>query len=130
MIYTDKYLACEARIWKINFNENAKTQSFWNQIPEMNHNEMCGFTHLVMQPMVIFLVSQFSHPKNLKRMQVMEKVYTGEFNFETVHAKGNSLMEEIFYLHIMSAWVSYYLALEYGIDPVPVEIVERFKKLL
>ena len=45
MIYTDDgHLMSVARIAKIKFNENAKRPSFFNAFPELNHNEMIGFT--------------------------------------------------------------------------------------
>ena len=29
--------------WKRSMNENAKAPAFWNQYPELDHNEICGW---------------------------------------------------------------------------------------
>ena len=29
--------------WKSDVNENAKAPAFWNQYPELDHNEICGW---------------------------------------------------------------------------------------
>ncbi|MBM4177392.1 hypothetical protein FJ208_01145, partial [Candidatus Gribaldobacteria bacterium] len=45
VIYSsDKYKSI-ARIIKIKFNENSKIMTFWNYFPELNHNEMVGYTN-------------------------------------------------------------------------------------
>jgi len=37
---------------------------------------------------------------------------------------------KIFSTLYLGDWISYYLALEYGQDPTPVEMVEKFKGLI
>ena len=33
-----------ARRWKGQINENAKAPAFWNELPELDHNELMGWT--------------------------------------------------------------------------------------
>ena len=35
--------AALARRWKTQINENAKAAAFWSELPEANHNEICGW---------------------------------------------------------------------------------------
>ncbi|MBM4177501.1 bifunctional phosphoglucose/phosphomannose isomerase, partial [Candidatus Gribaldobacteria bacterium] len=49
---------------------------------------------------------------------------------EIIEMQGNNKLEKMFNTLLLFDFASYYLALEYGIDPVPVEIVEDFKKRL
>jgi len=130
IIYADRSLKAMARIAKIDFNENSKIQAFWNEVPELNHNEFVGFTKLITKPYVILLKSKFMHHRNRKRMEIMEKVLWSKVSFLDIEAKWDNLLQEFFWCYCLFGFVSYYLAFEYGIDPMPVDMVEDFKKLL
>jgi glucose/mannose-6-phosphate isomerase len=45
VIYASLKFKAVAMVWKIKMNENAKTPAFWNFFPELNHNEMVGYTN-------------------------------------------------------------------------------------
>ena len=47
IIYSSDNFRDVAKIWKIKFNENSKVPSFYNCFPELNHNEMVGFSNSV-----------------------------------------------------------------------------------
>lgn len=130
IVYGPAEFAGAARIWKIKFNENAKIQSFSNVFPELNHNEMVGFTRLLMKPALIFLESRFMHPRVKRRMDVMEEILGGEIPIHRFLFEGESPLFEMFEGLAVADYASYYLAQAYGIDPAPVEMVEAFKKKL
>lgn len=134
IVYGPTELYSIARIWKIKFNENAKIQSFFNVFPEVNHNEMVGFTNLIMKASLIYLKSQFTHPRNLKRMATMKQVLGDKLGDQLpileVNLQGQSLLQDLFAAMAIGDYASYFLAKDYGIDPTPVEMVEEFKKLL
>ncbi|NTW30523.1 MAG: hypothetical protein HGA33_04535, partial [Candidatus Moranbacteria bacterium] len=44
VMYASPRYKSVAMVWKIKFNENSKTTAFWNFFPELNHNEMVGYT--------------------------------------------------------------------------------------
>jgi len=120
-----------ARVAKIKFNENAKTQAFWNSFPEVNHNEMVGFTNLVMKPYFLVLESKFSDPRNKKRMDMFTKLMTEKgLPVRVIKMSGNSMFAEMMNAYYFIDHVTYYLAQEYNIDPEPVEMVEEFKSLI
>ncbi len=123
---TSLYGAC--RIWKIKFNENAKTQSFFNVFPELNHNEMVGYTHLAMKPALIFLQPPQMNPKILKRMEVMRDLLGDKLPVLILPLQGENLLQSMFDSLGVADYSSYYLAKNYGFDPAPVEMVENFKK--
>jgi glucose/mannose-6-phosphate isomerase len=121
-----------ARIIKIKFNENAKISSYWNTVPEMNHNEMIGYTHAVGNYAFIFVRDPLAYPRILKRMDIMERLL-GEVDGNTVihlDLLGSNPMQRVFYGILWGDYVSYALAMQAGIDPTPVPMVEEFKKLL
>ena len=120
-----------AKNFKIQTNENAKTPGFWNFFPELNHNEMVGFTQPQAKFHAVFIRSTSDHASVKARMDVTESLYKewglDVSNFE---AKGETTLEQVFYTVCFGLWTTYYLALEYGIDPVPVDGVENFKAKL
>jgi len=122
-----KYLAM---VWKINFNENAKTQSFWNAFPEMNHNEMVGFTHLLAKYKTFIINDPDEDSSNIKRAQVFTKLFKNKLNIEVIEMPAGSDMYKMVTTLQLGLWTSYYLALLKKIDPAPVDIVEKFKKLM
>ena len=50
LIYSSGNNAGLARYWKISFNETAKLPAFYNFLPELNHNEMVGFSSKIFDP--------------------------------------------------------------------------------
>lgn len=118
-----------ARISKIKFNENSKTQSFWNEIPEMNHNEMVGFTNLVLKPFFLIFKSKFTNERNIKRIEIFAEMMKEQGNdIEVFEMKGENILEEILSTYYFVDHITFYLAEVYGIDPEPVAMVEDFKK--
>ncbi|OGZ80411.1 MAG: bifunctional phosphoglucose/phosphomannose isomerase [Candidatus Staskawiczbacteria bacterium RIFOXYB2_FULL_32_9] len=137
IVYSSNNFSTVARIWKIKFNENSKIPAFFNYFPELNHNEMVGFTmknpkfktQISKLLSVIILRDQADHPRILKRMQLTTKLIskTGiKTNF--VEIKKGSLMFKVFSTLLLGDWVSYFVALNQKIDPTPVKMVEDFKK--
>ena len=135
VIYASSNLKTLARIWKIKFNENSKTPAFWNYFPELNHNEMAGFENnfqfsiFNFQFYFIIIEDKNDHPRIKKRMNLTAQLLKQQgLKGETIKLKGKSLMEKFFSNVLFSEWTSYYLALEYKIDPEPVKLVEKLKK--
>jgi len=131
VIYAADTLKILAKIWKIKFNENAKTPAFWNYFPELNHNEMVGFTHMEGSFYSFILKDRDAHPQINKRIEITSKLFK-EYGLDVsvVDIHGESYLEKLIWGMVMGDWVSYYLAYEYQQDPTPVEMVEKLKKLL
>jgi glucose/mannose-6-phosphate isomerase len=135
IISTDS-LGFAAKNFKIQTNENAKYPAFWNTFPELNHNELVGFSKLTAaknpnQFIALMLRNEQDHPRNQVRMDVTAQLYE-EWGVpvQQFTVPGASLLEKIFAAITLGLWTTYYLALAYGIDPIPVEGVESFKGAL
>jgi len=124
---TWKYLAM---IWKINFNENAKHPCFWNAFPEMNHNEIVGFTQQSNQFKAIILSDTADYSQTKKRMSVFAEQFKDSLNPEIIEMPNESVFYKMLYCLSLGCWTSYHLALLNNIDPTPVDTVEQFKKSL
>lgn len=131
MIYaTEKYKSV-AMVWKIKFNENAKTPAFWNFFPELNHNEMVGWTLPQGNFFIVMLRDRETHSQTLKRFDITAELLRKKgIEVAVVDMEGETVYQKIFRTIALGDFASYFLALEYGQDPTPVEMVEEFKKLL
>lgn len=131
VIYASKDFESVAMVWKIKINENAKTPAFWNFFPELNHNEMVGYTNPQGKFFIIMLKDENDNPKNLKRYRATSDLLKEkEVESEIINLDGDDVFSKIFLSITYSDWTSYYLALEYKQDPTPVELVEKLKKIL
>ncbi len=119
--------------WKISFNENAKTVAWCNQYPEFNHNEFLGWTsHPLQKPYkVVNLLSNHEHDRVIKRFAISEKLLSGKKPAaETVEAQGSNFLEQLLWTVQLGDFVSLYVALLNGLDPSPVDIIEKLKQEL
>ena len=125
---TAKYGASMARIIKIKLNENAKTYAFYNEFPELNHNEMLGGTNPKNNFHILIFRDPDEHPRNLKRIEITSKLWQDKgIPVDIFDLEGSNTLEKIFYGLNLGDWTAYYLSLEYGQDPTPVKMVEDLK---
>lgn len=131
IIYASAKFKALAMIWKIKINENAKTPAFHNFYPELNHNEMVGYTLPQGKFHVITLLDKNDHPQNIKRMRITAELFQ-EKGIETtiIEMENDNIFNAIFSTLLLGDWTAYYLALAYGQDPTPVVMVEDLKKKL
>ena len=136
IIYASGNNSSLASTWKIKINE-AKVPAFYNIFPALNHNEMTSFDvkdftrELINKFYFIILKDAKDNPKILKRIEVTEKLYKDRsLKVETVEVKGKDFWQKMFSLLVLGDWVAYYTALQYGLEPEQVPMVEEFKKLI
>lgn len=116
--------------WKISWNENSKNVAIWNEYPEMNHNDFIGWTsHPIEKPFAVFdLVSNLEHPRILKRMEITDKLLSGKRpHSHQIELRGDSLIAQLLRGSILADFASIYVGILNGVDPAPVELIERFK---
>lgn len=133
VIYAGPLLYPAAYKWKISFNENAKNVAWCGVYPEFNHNEFIGWTsHPVEKPYkIVDLRSRFEHQRVQKRFEVSERLLSGKRPApEIVEVQGETLLEQLLWAVAFGDFVSIYVALLNGLDPSPVELVEKLKQQL
>jgi len=119
--------------WKISWNENAKNLAFCNELPEFSHNEFIGWTsHPVEKPFAVFdIVSNLEHPQILKRFEISDRLLSGQRPKSTViNLAGESVIEQLLWGSILADFVSIYVAVLNGVDPTPVNLIEKLKQEL
>lgn len=133
VMYSGPKLFSAANKWKICFNENAKNIAWCNQYPEFNHNEFLGWTsHPIDKPYaVVELRSSLEHKRTQKRFVVSERLLSGKRpSPEVVEVQGESLLQQLLWAANLGDFTSLYLALLNGLDPTPVDLIEKFKNEL
>ncbi len=133
VIFAGPGLSAAAYKWKISFNENAKNVAFYNQFPEFNHNEFIGWTsHPIEKPFQpIELLSELEDERINKRFEVTNRLLSGRMpKAIEVQAEGESKLEHLLWTIMLGDFVSLYVALLNGINPTPVDLIEKFKEEL
>ena len=125
--------AAVARRWSTQINENAKGPAFWSELPEANHNQICGWEcGRALAPLAgVFLGDPDQHPRVKRRIALMaEEVERTGAPTIRVDARGESRLERVLSLVLLGDIVSVYMAVLAGVDPTPVEALDRFKASL
>ncbi len=129
LIYSSQSMYAVAYKWKINFNENSKIHAFCNVFPEMNHNELVGYTNPNGDYYVIILKNDEDYHKVKLRMDITkELIKKKKVPVTEIEITGANQLIKMFSAIYIGDWVSYYLAIKNRTDPTPVVMVEDLKR--
>ncbi len=124
-----------ANRWKTQINENGKAPAYWSTLPELDHNELVGWTahpglgHDAVG--VVFLHDSGDHPRVALRSTLTRDLMTpGVALAGEVSSVGESVLARLFSLTVVGDLVSVGLAERAGVDPVPVAVIEDLKRRL
>jgi glucose/mannose-6-phosphate isomerase len=122
-----------ARRWHTQLNENAKIAAFWSELPEASHNELCAWERgTETAPLAaVFLEDPDQHPRIRERIELTANLLDDAgVDTERIELDGDSRLERVLGLVLLGDLVSVYVAALNGVDPTPVEPIERFKDAL
>ncbi|HVN50137.1 MAG TPA: bifunctional phosphoglucose/phosphomannose isomerase [Acidimicrobiales bacterium] len=121
--------------WKTQFNENAKMPAFHNQVPELCHNEVCGWgqngdvTRQVFR--VVNLRHEFEHPQIVRRFDLLDDILREVVGgVDEVVAEGEGALAQLLDLVMVGDFVTLHRAAQEGLDPGPVPVLDDLKRLL
>ena len=98
LIYASNSNMIVAQKWKISFNENTKTPSFYNISPEWNHNEINGFNNKFSDFIAVFINDSFEHERIMKRNPINFKLLKNQgVNIVEILLKGKSKLSRLFF---------------------------------
>ncbi len=126
-------LSNEGVAWRFRqqINENSKMLCWNHVIPEMNHNELVGWTQRNENLAVVILRTSFDLNKNIARTEICKNIFAKYASSVTeIFAKGDSKLEQAIYLIHLTDWVSCYLSDLNGCDPIEVNIIDYLKSEL
>jgi glucose/mannose-6-phosphate isomerase len=124
--------AVAAARWKTQMNENAKVPAFAAALPELDHNEVVGWSKDRGHGFaLVVLRHEGEHPEFAARFAFSVPIAedAGVRALE-VWGRGRSALARLFTLVIVGDFASTYLGLSHGVDPWPVEAITRLKAAL
>jgi glucose/mannose-6-phosphate isomerase len=119
--------------WKTQINENAKAPAFSSEIPELDHNEVCGWegTGDLGPFTAVFLDDSDLHPRIRQRIELTRGLIANQgMSTYRVDGVGETRAERLVSLVLLGDVVSLYLAVLRGVDPSSVEAISRLKSAL
>jgi len=124
-----------ARRWKGQINEMAKAGANCESIPEANHSTLAGTMNpqetLNAHTMTLFLRAPSDHPRNRLRSDLTRQAFMLEgLNTDYVDARGNTPLAHMWTQILFGDYMAYYLAMGYGVDPTPNNVVRDFKEAI
>jgi glucose/mannose-6-phosphate isomerase len=130
VIYGADLTAPVAHRWKTQFNENAKVPSFYGELPEADHNEICGWSGRGADGMAaVFLEDCDQHPRERRRFELTAEVVAERaaavVRLETA---GETRVERLLWTTLLGDLVSLEVAREVGADPEEIDALERIKE--
>ena len=124
--------AVAASRWKAAFNENAKVAAFASALPELDHNEVVGWSPgQGVRSFLIALRHDGEQPDVAARFPLsIEIARSSGIQAEEIHAGGRSNLARLLELVQLGDLVSTYLGIARGVDPSPIEAIARLKATL
>lgn len=126
--------AALAQRFKGQINENAKVPAFWGVLPEVGHNEICGFEGMGAFGSLcrmIMLRDPHHHRQVGRRFDhtraLIEPHVGGVLEVE---GRGDTAFGRAVELLMLADYVSLYLGVLRGVDPGPVEAITKLKSAL
>ena len=113
-------------------NETAKVLAEYHLIPELNHHLMEGLTYPKDKKLLfIFYNSPFYYERNHRRFEVTKKVLSQQkISFLDVSFEAHNKIEEFLLYLQFGSYLSFFLGIDYGVDPSKIPWVDYFKKEL
>ncbi|HET7177949.1 MAG TPA: bifunctional phosphoglucose/phosphomannose isomerase [Solirubrobacterales bacterium] len=132
VVYGADLTAPVACRWKTQVNENAKLPAFSSQLPEADHNELCGWDGAAATRLSAVLIEDADqHPRERRRFELTaESIAAGGAETVRLETVGETRVERLLWAVMLGDLVSVELAEARGVDPLPVEAIEGFKAAL
>ena len=129
-IYTEPLMEPVGYRWRCQIQENAKQLAFHHVIPEMNHNEIVGWT-LSNPKMVPILIRKKDEKENIRnRFEALKNTAWKNTDIEEIFVNSKNNLAKIMEAIFIGDMVSIELAKLNDVDPTPVEVIENLKKEL
>lgn len=118
--------------WKMQFNENAKVPAFHAVLPELDHNEIEGWSERTGRAFGLLVLRHGrEHPRIARRVEAtMENIAGAGLECREVAVEGSASLEILLSFVMLADFASTYLAILRGVDPMPVHVLTRLKERL
>lgn len=131
VVYGSDLTTPVAKRWKTQINENAKAPAFAAELPEADHNEICGWSpgSGAERMAAVFLEDCDQHPRERQRFELTAELIAEEASsvvrLETV---GETRVERLLWATLLGDLVSMEMASQRGVDPAAIVAIDRLKE--
>ena len=129
-IYTEPSLEPVGYRWRCQIQENAKQLAFHHVIPEMNHNEIVGWTNSNPNIIPVLIRKENEYAEIRNRFEALKNTAWKNTKVVEIFAKCDNHLSKILETIYIGDMVSIELAKINGVDPTPVEVIENLKREL
>jgi len=131
IVYGADLTAPVARRWKTEINENAKLPSFFSELPEANHNEICGWAAAEGRQAAVLLEDADQHPRERHRFELTAAAVAEDgATAVRVETEGETRVARLLWATMLGDLVSLELARARGVDPLEIEAIDRLKEAM
>ncbi|MGH2635275.1 MAG: bifunctional phosphoglucose/phosphomannose isomerase [Actinomycetota bacterium] len=118
--------------WKAQLNENAKVPAFSSSLPELDHNEVVGWSEGRGRGFFLVVLRHGGEPPDVAARFPLsiEIARASGMDFEEIRAGDGPALARLLELVLHGDLVATYLALVRGVDPSPIEAIDRLKSAL
>jgi len=118
--------------WKCQVNENAKLPAFDHSIPELDHNEIVGWTGAEAGAFsAVLLGDKDQHPRERERFELTAELIADRArDVVRIETEGETRTERLLWAVMLGDLVSLELAAREAVDPTPVDLIEDLKDRL
>ncbi|MDD4899410.1 MAG: bifunctional phosphoglucose/phosphomannose isomerase [Candidatus Omnitrophica bacterium] len=113
-------------------NENTKCLALSGYFPEMNHNEIMAWQFpkkVIKGVSVVMFKDQGIEARVKQRMEITKEILRSQgVEVLDIVSRGTDLLSRIFSLAYIGDFISFYLAILYGVDPAPTDKIDYLKK--
>lgn len=113
--------------WKSQLAENAKHQSFMNAVPELYHNEIESWNKPFLKKQS-YIVVLLKTPDIDKRFECFKRIIAHKSSIIEILPEGKNKLEQLLSLVLLGDFVSYYLCLLKGVNPLELKLIDKLKR--
>ncbi|HSL12257.1 MAG TPA: bifunctional phosphoglucose/phosphomannose isomerase [Actinomycetota bacterium] len=126
------FAATAANRWRTQWNENAKLPAFSSALPELDHNEVVGWSEGTGRSFAIVALRETDEAPDVAGRFDLSLDIARRAGAEPVEvrASGTSPLARLFSLVVLGDVASTYVGLGRGVDPSPIEAIARLKAAL
>ncbi|MCL5876398.1 MAG: bifunctional phosphoglucose/phosphomannose isomerase [Candidatus Bathyarchaeota archaeon] len=134
VVYGFGFYRSVAQRFKQQFNENSKSPAKWEYFPELDHNEIVGWSGKGEQCkwFSIIFIRDADEPGEIEsRIDITKAIIesAGIVTFD-LHVQGKSCLSKMLSTVVVGDFLSVYLAVERKADPTPVRTIDLLKNKL
>ncbi len=128
LVYTTHPYHALGPIWKLIFNETAKTPAFSHRLPGLAHGEIAGFEEASESFYALFLTDPDGRAERKESAERLRQVFKRLMPVEDIMLQGKDPFEKLWRNVILAHWTGLYMAKRKKVDPVTSSLIAQVVK--